>query len=261
MLRHSLTFAALLASGMVVLNAQQSAPTVPSTSATSAPHVSGIGIVAVPGYPFSATVVIETDRPQRDGSVAIRRTVNLIARDALGRTHNEVRRLMPESFHSSPELMEVHLFDPQTMTSTIYYPATHLARQRVLPAPTYAAPKPNPFMTQVDLGTNMLNGLEAKGTRRTTTIPAFTSGSDERVDIVDEFWYSLDMHLNLLVHHSDPRTGDQTAAISGLKREAPPDSMFVLPQGYKLVDEIPPAAATAPSRPLPARDPMGDEVQ
>ena len=255
--RHSLVFAAILAASLVALHAQRTTTNLPPANITIISNGSGIGIPDVAGLPFSATMVIVNERAMPDGSVLTRRTINLIARDSAGRTHNEVRRLMPESFHGSPELLEVRLFDPQTRIRTIYYPSTHSARQLLLPNPPKVAPANDRFVSFKDLGSTTLNGLEAKGTLRTLTTFGIVGGYDEveDVDVLDEFWYSHELHLNLLLHHSDPRGTDVTLGISGLKRGEPPAAMFQLPPGYKIVDTTP-----APGPP-PMRDAMGDEVQ
>ena len=257
-LLYAALFVASLLASTAVLDAQQSAT---SSAPLGRPATfNGIGIPSVVGVPLSATVVIESDRPTGDGSVQNRRTVNLIARDSMGRTHNEVRRLMPESFHGSPELMEVRLFDPQTRLRTIYYPATHLASRQVIPIQPKLAAFPNHWVSREDLGATTLNGLEAKGTRRTFTVSAYASGTGEPVKVADEFWYSEDLHLDLLVHRIDPRSGEQTAGVSGVKREEPPATMFALPQGYKVVDVIPPPAPAAVTAHTPVKDPIADEI-
>jgi hypothetical protein len=253
--QRSLVLASLLAASLVAVHAQKT-KNPPPANITIISNASGIGIPDVAGLPFSATAVIENERTLRDGSVLTRRTINLIARDSAGRTRTEMRRLMPESFHGSPELIEVRIFDPQTRIKTIYYPSTHLARQLLLPIPPKVVAAHDRFDSQKDLGTTTLNGVEAKGTLRTLTTFGFLSGTEEveDVDVVDEIWYSHELHLNLLVHHSDPRSSEQTLGISDLKREEPPAAMFQIPPSYKIVDATP-----APGPP-PMRDAAADEV-
>ncbi len=76
----------------------------------------------------------------------------------------------------------------------------------------------------------------------THIIKAEASGTGKQVEVTDEYWYSEDLHLNLLVHHIDPRTGDQSVAISGIKRDEPASSLFEVPEGFKVVDVTPPAS-------------------
>jgi hypothetical protein len=94
-----------------------------------------------------------------------------------------------------------------------------------------------------DLGSNIIEGFDAKGTRRTLTIPA--NGTGATITVVDEYWYSEDLHLNLLLLHNDPRTGVQTISLSNIQREEPAQEFFEVPQGYKIVDMTPPADVLA----------------
>jgi hypothetical protein len=243
--RKTLFIAALFAAGLLTLPARPTAQSI-SPQERSA-NVSGMTVPDIPGSPFSATVVIESQRYWPDGSTQTRRTINLIARDSQGRTHNETRRLMPEYFHGSPPLLSVRLFDPLTRIRTLCDPALHIARQEFVPKQPKANSFPNPFMRIEDLGATTLNGLQAKGTRRTYTIAAAASGTGGAVEIEDEDWYSEDLHINLLVRHSDPRIGVETIGISGLKREEPPATMFQVPAGYQILD-ITPTPAPVPTK-------------
>jgi hypothetical protein len=254
MARKILPFAALFAVSLLALPAQQPSQGIPQGQADT---VNGITIPDIPGTPFSATVVIEFQRYSPDGSTQVRRTINLIARDSQGRTHNEIRRLMPEYFHGSPQLLSVHLFDPLTRIRTLYDPALHIARRQFVPKQNKTNTFPNPFIQIEDLGTTTLNGLQAKGTRHTHTVAAAVSGTGRPLEIEDEDWYSEDLHINLLVRHSDPRTGVQTIGVSSLKREEPPASMFQVPAGYQVID-ITPTPAPAPV-PDPASQKPGAE--
>jgi hypothetical protein len=241
-------FAGILLATPVSQAAQDAAP------AERANNVSGISLTDVPGKPFSATAVLEFERIWPDGSSEIRRTINLIARDSQGRTHNEVRRLMPEYFHGTPELMSVHLFDPLTRIRTVYDPALHIARQQFVPKKPGTTAPPDPSVHIEDLGTTTLNGLQAKGTRRISTIPSYESETGEPFKIEDETWYSEDLHLYLLIRHSDSRAGVQTVGVSNLKREEPPAFMFQVPKGYKILDVTSPTVPAVPSAPKPPND-------
>lgn len=239
--------AAFAAAGVVRLPAQQPGPDTPPAYRGPSTHVDGVFIPPVEGVPFQATVVIESQQTLPDGTKVTKRTINLIARDSLGRIHNERRRMMPESFHGTPPLSEVHLFDPETRMSTLYDPMTRVARQRELPDAPRMAEKPLPKGGDEDLGTTMMNGVEAAGMRHRYTVPAAASATGAAVEVVTETWYSEALHMNLLVRHSDPRTGVQTVGLSGIQRDEPPAEMFEVPQGYKVVDVTPPPVAPAGS--------------
>ena len=145
----------------------------------------------------------------------------------------------PTSFRGTPPLIAVHIFDPATRLSDIYNPATMISRQMKMPPPAQALRSASTSGTE-KLGTTTLNGLEAKGTQVTRTIPAQFSGTGKPVQVVDEIWYSEDLHMNLLERHTDPRGGVQTVAITTFQREEPPPSLFEVPAGYKIVDMTPP---------------------
>jgi len=246
-MRRLLLTASLLVAGLAALPAQQTDSDNPPLYRGTYTHVDGVFVTPVAGAPFSATVLIQSEQTMPDGTAVTKRTINLIGRDSRGRIHNERRSLVPEAFHGSPRLLEVHIFDLQSRLSTFYDPATRIARQRVLPEPPKAAILRSAGVTVEDLGSTSLNGIDAKGSRRTFTIPARASGTGAAVTVSDEYWYSEDLHINLLVRHTDPRTGVQTVALSDIKREEPQQSFFEVPQGYKIVDMTPPPGAPAAS--------------
>jgi hypothetical protein len=252
MQRKSPQCAALLAATLLAIPA--SLPAQDLSPGDGAATVNGISIPDISGAPFTATVVLEFERIWPDGSSEIRRTINLIARDSQGRTHNETRRLMPQYFHGSPELMSVRLFDPLTRVRTTYDPVVHIARRQFVPKQEKTTASPNPLVHVEDLGTTTLNGLQAKGTRRTRTILDYESENGEPIKIEDETWYSEELHLNLLLRHSDPRIGIKTVGVSDLKRIEPPASMFQIPQGYGVLDLTPPVIPASPSAPKPPSD-------
>ena len=253
--------AALLAATFLPLHAQQGDNNQPPLYRGTYTHVDGVYVTPIAGVPFSATVTIEDEVSMRDGSTDTKRTVNLVGRDSRGRIHNERRRLMPKGVHGLPMLLDVHLFDPQTRLNTFYDPLTRIARQRVLPEPSpSAAPtasvQSNPLVKLEDLGQASVNGFDAKGTRRTFTVPAKLSGTGAPVEVVDEYWYSDDLHMNLMVRRTDPRTGTQTVNLTNIVREEPAAAFFEVPEGYKTVDMTPPPGAPAGGSGFVAGTPM-----
>lgn len=231
------TFATLAVAVLGTLFAPAAAPQ------DSPAKIHGITIPAIPGAPFSATVVIESEQDWPDGWSETYRTINIVARDSKGRTHNESRQMMPESFHGSPALTSVEIFDPETHTRTVYEPATHIARR--LPPDVDKPETPNPDARVEDLGTSTLNGVLANGTRRTTMLSKRESGFGRPLPVIDEVWYSKDLQIDLLTRHDDPRFGVNTVGLSNLKREEPPASLFEVPAGYQILNVFPPGASPA----------------
>ncbi len=210
-------------------------------------RVRGVFVTPVAGAPFTANALIESSRPLPDGTTETQHTTNLIARDNRGRIHNESRSLVPETYKGTPALLETHLFDPETRISTLFAPGSGIARQSLVAKPQVnpALAKGNspntPWVKEEDLGATTLEGFPAKGLRRSVTVPAASSGTGQPVVVVDEYWYSEELHMNLLMHHIDPRTGEQTVAVSNIQREEPAASLFEIPAGFKVVDLTPPA--------------------
>jgi len=90
-----------------------------------------------------------------------------------------------------------------------------------------------------DLGTQSMENVSVHGARRSTTVPAAASGTGKPVVVTDETWYSEELHLNMLVKHDDPRTGQQTVTVTHVDRNEPNPTVFQIPAGYKVVDETP----------------------
>jgi hypothetical protein len=84
------------------------------------------------------------------------------------------------------------------------------------------------------LGSQVVNGVMADGTRVTHTIPAGDFGNDRPIQTVTESWYSPELHLTVLFKRSDPREGDVTTQYTGIKRGEPDATLFELPAGYTL---------------------------
>jgi len=257
MKRNLLLTATLLAAGMVAVPAQQISNDANPLYRNFSIHLGGISVPSITGAPFSATAVVELRQTLPDGSITTTHTINLIGRDSQGRTHGENRPWTAESFHGMPPLGEVHLFDPQTRQQTVYEPATRIARRQLRPEPrqpTNPSNSSNPLVKVEDLGSSTIENIDVKGTRRTVTIPAQANGTGADLTVVDEYWYSEDLHVNLLLRHNDPRTGERTVALSDIKREDPDPAFFEVPQGYKIVDMTPPPGAPAAN---PASGPAG----
>jgi hypothetical protein len=199
--------------------------------------VSGVFVTPVAGIPFTATVMIDSEQKLANGATEVKRAEAFIARDSSGRIRNERRMLVTESFHGTPPLLSVHIFDPVTRLNSFYTPGSGIVRQAILPSVSASDPT---HPGGEDLGYTTLNGMQAKGTRLTRIIPAQFSGTGQPVQVTDEYWYSEDLHMNILEQHSDPRTGEQTVAILSIQREEPAASLFEMPAGYKIVDMTPP---------------------
>jgi TonB family protein len=84
------------------------------------------------------------------------------------------------------------------------------------------------------LGTQMVEGIAAEGTRTITTIPAGAIGNERDINIVSERWYSPELQMVVLMKHVDPRYGETTQRLSNIDRNEPDASFFQVPDGYEV---------------------------
>jgi hypothetical protein len=193
-------------------------------------------VTPVPNAPFSATVVVESARQLPDGATDRLKTISNIARDYTGRIYNERRSLVPGSFSGMPQLLSAHVYDPETRLNSFLNPATRIARQSTVARAPATVP---PESGGEDLGTQMMENVLVHGFRITMTVPANLSGTGKALVITHEYWYSDDLRLNLLIKHSDPRTGDQVMTVTQINRGEPNALIFEVPPDYKIVNETP----------------------
>jgi hypothetical protein len=206
-------------------------------------HGQDIFVTPIPNAPFSGVIEVQRTVIGPNGLMALR-TTRLIARDSRGRVHNERRTLVPPMSGGIPQLLTVHLYDPETRLSTVvdeqrrtywtmvvtHPPATQ--PPRLLSAtPAGSSLPPNDFTKEEDLGTREMSGVQVHGVRDTQTIPA--SRGSKTMTVTDEYWYSDDLRINLKIKHDDPRTGSVTMTVSAVQLNEPDATLFQIPKGYK----------------------------
>ena len=81
-----------------------------------------------------------------------------------------------------------------------------------------------------------MNGVLAKGTRSTITIPAGQIGNDHALLGVNERWYSDELGMPVKSSNSDPRFGTTTYELTNISRAAPDPSLFQIPADYSVTD-------------------------
>jgi hypothetical protein len=212
--------------------------------ATCSPHASAQSffLTPVPNAPFSGVVNIERTEIRKDGLVIKYNSTREVARDSRGRIHNELRSFIPVSSTDTPKLLNIHLYDPQTRISTEidvlkrtfwtralnHPPATEPPSIRFA-APDGDAPR-SEFTKQEDLGIREIAGVPAHGMRQTQTLPD-ENGAKEVV-VTDEYWYSQDLRVNVMIKHSDPRKEISTLTVDQVTRAEPDPAFFEIPEGY-----------------------------
>ncbi len=91
--------------------------------------------------------------------------------------------------------------------------------------------------TKADLGTQTIEGVPARGTKITRTIPAGEMGNDLPLIITTETWYSPDLKLLVMSKSSDPRVGETTYKLTNISRAEPDPALFQIPADYTIKDQ------------------------
>ena len=93
--------------------------------------------------------------------------------------------------------------------------------------------------TKEDLGSQVIEGVTANGTRSTTVIPAGAIGNEQAITIISEQWFSPDLEMLILTRHNDPRVGETTYRLTNIARSDPDRSLFQVPADYTVKDRQP----------------------
>jgi len=232
----------------------------------------------VKGVPYKADAVTEVTQVLADGNKISRRTTSTVWRDSSGRTRRDatLAAVGPVMGHDMPRHVFIH--DPVAGTTFVLEPDNRIARR--MPAfgermrhdgpdrperpegeggPEHGAGFFNqrvkgPGEEQTEkLGTQVIEGLEATGTRTTVTIAAGAIGNERPIEIVSERWYSPELQAVVLSTHRDPRFGDNTYRLTGIQRVEPDKSLFEVPADYT-VKEGPPEHGNVFFKRKPAKE-------
>lgn len=82
-----------------------------------------------------------------------------------------------------------------------------------------------------DLGDQMINGVMARGTRNTITIPAGQIGNDREIKVISERWFSNDLGVLIKSTNNDPRFGETTFELMDILQGTQDPILFQMPSG------------------------------
>jgi hypothetical protein len=223
------------------------------------------------GRPFSATTKTQTTQTYFDGTHVSQTTTIVEYRDAEGRTRIEAK---PGVFSGpwkgvlirDPVAGVTYSLDPARKTAVIM-PRVPIAPGVVfdgfgdIAASTLplardtnsrgglgaiTTPNPNsqtsdmavegtPNASTEDLGSAIINGVSARGTRSTTVVPPGAIGNDREFRSISERWFSPDLNVLIKSISTDPRFGTTTYELTNINRLSPDPSLFRLPADYNVV--------------------------
>jgi hypothetical protein len=231
--------------------------TIPATVLPTSAQAN-IFLTPVPNAPFSAVVEVQRTRIRSDGSVFNLKSIRSVARDGIGRIHNESRALIPAASTGTPEIEHIHLYDPRTRISTELNARTQTFYTQTMNHPPSTAPPTvrfgspsgtglprNDFSKEEDLGSQEIEGVLARGVRETQIIPAEGDETGKEITITDEYWYSDELRINVVMKHSDPRIGTTTLMVTHITRGEPDPALLEIPEGYMRAGALQPAPQAA----------------
>jgi len=200
----------------------------------------------VTGSPYSAQANTETVQTLSDGNQITRTHTAQIYRDSQGRTRREhtMSMLGPLAASGPPhEMISIndpvagaqYMLNPQEKT-VVKMPSPPQGQQMgarlkkrlksELQGETEAQ------ATSESLGTQVIEGVSAQGTRVTETIPAGKIGNVKPITIISERWYSPQLQTYLLTKRSDPRFGDTVYKLTNITTAEPSPDLFQVPTDY-----------------------------
>jgi hypothetical protein len=125
------------------------------------------------------------------------------------------------------------LFYESTFEAPVPPPGGGVDVSRTVLAQRFTGPSP---AVSESLGTQMIEGVLAEGTRSTTTIPAGQIGNERPIEIVSERWFSPELRVLVLSKQSDPRFGETIYRLSNIVLGNPEPSLFEVPSDFQIME-------------------------
>jgi len=212
----------------------------------------GLAGRTVTGAPFTADFSTETTENLADGNQIDRKTTGKFARDSQGRTRRELTLPAIGGFATSNDgngpARGVIIRDPVAGVSYILNVNLKQARELKLPPGSFqrspvgrrggSLQENSPNVSTQSLGTQMIGGISAEGTRTVRTIPAGQIGNAKPIEISVERWYSPDLQMDVLIKRNDPRGGQTVFQLSNIVRGEPDASLFQIPPDYTVTQGV-----------------------
>lgn len=240
--------AAMLSLAFLVLSQPGHTQVTPDSTSVYIPdiglnqYITGPYVPKIKDAPFTARFVFTEVKTLADGTLMSRKTTTLVARDSAGRTRNESRKLVSAADSAEPPVVDYSIFDQDSWTRTDIFPRSREAFVRHLLGPKKTMPVVDPSrpehtaanVAEEILGSETFSGIEIRGTRKTRSYAAELVGTDHPLQVIDEYWFSPTLQINLKSRHSDPRLGVQTMNVVELVLGEPDPKLLEIPAGYRI---------------------------
>jgi len=248
-------------SGRPLFAQQVAQPAQPASSGGTSGSIDSQRIGRPVWVPYSADEVTVTTQILVDGTKVTHKRLVKEYQDSQGRKRHEFFGSGVESAAQEGSPVQVRIIDPVAGAIYNLNPRDRTAQKTVTGRPT-PSPAPQatgasanlrptppgpPRPTVEDLGTQVIEGLEAKGQRITRIIPAGDVGNDQPIQITSEIWTSANPRLVLVNITNDPRYGETVMRLTNLVVEEPLADLFQVPADYAIVELQPVAKSESPS--------------
>ena len=217
-----------------------------SASATaSAPAA----ITGCTGLPYSAKETQTEIKTEADGTTTEHSHIQLVWRDAGGRTRHEMIWKTRTGEESKERYVSV--YEPvKRVRWNWYYGGSSKKVAFVQPFQEHEGPascpvppgfqvkhNPGDFTMEI-LPPTTINGIPVAHNRNSKVVPAGKDGNDHEFTIAREWWISSE--LGVIMRHTieDPRTGKIVTELSDVSRAVPEPALFQVPEGYD-IREVP----------------------
>jgi hypothetical protein len=205
----------------------------------------GVSGKTVTGAPFTASFSTQTTQVLADGNQIQRSATGSIARDSQGRTRRDTTlpAIGPWAASGKPAPQFTFINDPVAGAQYTLDANRKVARKMSATGRNghdfakgmrggAVAEERQKETTTVSLGTQMINGVSAEGTRVTRTIPAGEIGNQKPIVITIEKWYSPDLQETVMTKRSDPRMGETVFQLTNIQHAEPAATLFQVPADY-----------------------------
>lgn len=195
---------------------------------------------AVIGQPYAADTLTVTTQVLADGNRIERRAQGSVARDSAG----NIRRVQSLSgLGRATDTRIITIVAPAERVQYRLDEARSVAYRLHLP-PAAAVPPQRKLSAGLAvkseaIGSRVIDGINADGTRTTITLPPGNVGNERPIEIVTERWYSEELQLVLQTRRVDPRVGETVYRLINFTREEPPRHLFEVPADYLIEEQRP----------------------
>jgi hypothetical protein len=199
--------------------------------------------------PYTAAYKTTRIQTLANGTTITREDTETRARDSQGRQMNTSTVWLSKQ----KSVTNVSVIDPVAHTFTHWNSQGNRATVAPMPGShtrgcVTRSTEPKPLATRTqrekpvveDLGTESIQGIEAHGTRTTTTIPAGEIGNDVPLDSTFERWVAVNAELGGLTVREiidEPRSGKSTKELTSFTQGDPDPALFQPPAGYEILAE------------------------